>query len=136
MYEKQMVNGEEKNVYHFYGSQSGKHYKLIFIVDTYAMDPENIAVEADMWDEEYKFWDTFAVITKNIVPIDKPYAAIDNNNLSQHFIDWLREEGIIDKETYGCVPSGYCVYDIVKFDEKFLEDNKWNGKNSLQAIWL
>lgn len=60
-------------------------------------------------------------ITTNIEGVDakEPYGILDTNNLPSQLVDWLYSEGFIE-EVREQVPSGFCVFPVVRFSQEFL----------------
>lgn len=92
----------------------GETYKIRLKLTTYA-ENGNLAIIAECWDEEYKYWDRFSVFTVNLsekLPEDCAY--IDINN-SPDLPDWIKEHGI-GEPTGKVSQSGFCAYPLYKFD--------------------
>ena len=92
----------------------GTEYKIKLEINHYA-ENNNFALQAFSWEEDLKFWEPFAVFTKNLgVELPEDEACIDANNLPD-LADWLVENKLAEPTGYA-IPSGYCVYPVYKFD--------------------
>ena len=57
------------------------------------------------------------ITTNTEIKLKEGMALLDTNN-SSYIIDALPKEHY---EIVGCIPSGYCVYPVVKFNDEFLD---------------
>lgn len=69
---------------------------------------------------KYDYWEPYAVITKNFDADLAPNAAFLDVNNVKNIDKWLIENGLA-KETPWATQSGYCVYPLVEFTEKFFK---------------
>lgn len=107
----------EQGMYEYIDRYGGA-YQVSFTRSIYA-DNGNLAILMYTMDPEYGFLEPFATMTVNIDLLPEGYATIDTNNLGDGIVDWLTIQGIAEP-TGDYLPSGFCVYPIVKFNEEWL----------------
>lgn len=114
----------EDTQFYDYTDRFGETHKVCFSRASY-YDNRNLAVLA-YCDEEGGLW-PYADITVNIEPLDDPcLAAIDTNNLGDGIVEWLEDNGIASFAGR-TIPSGFCLFPVVKFDEDWLDSLPYEG---------
>ena len=99
----------------------GEVYDIILKKSTY-VDGKSLAIAMEYYDEEYKAYMPFAILTTNIWKKPESNCAfVDTNNLGEEIIDWIVKNGL-GKPTGRTAPSGYCEYPEVRFDLDKIEN--------------
>lgn len=65
-------------------------------------------------------WGPVARATVNLPQIPTGYVALDTNNCGYDIVRSLANAGIIDKNPFGTLASGFCKYPLHKLTEKAL----------------
>lgn len=93
---------------------------VYFRVNHYANN-NNLAVHIMCIDEE-GVHEPYTSLTTNIIKLGDNMACIDTNNLYSDVVSRLENKGMI-KNTGNTVPSGYCVYPVYEFTDKFFNSD-------------
>ena len=110
-----------------------EEYKARFWKSEYANNG-NLYIGVVYWDEEDECWMPWGDLTVNLDMKCRPNEAfLDTNNCAPEIIQILSAKGYIE-DTGTVRPSGFCIYPLVKFSEKFLngmfedeEEGRSNG---------
>ena len=79
-------------------------------------------VESDYSNEYETVYEPYANLTVNLLDLTDPYLQfIDVNNLGEMTLDWLAQKGIATYKDFD-QPSGFCVYPLVEFNHKFIDN--------------
>lgn len=114
-----MINPNEENK--IYGLKAYGKNNLIKLVRTnYVKAPDKLAIQMLCWDEEYKFWEPWSILTVNTrdQPLNKNCAFIDTNN-NKDIIGWMIKNGM-GRTTKRFSVSGHCVYPEFEFNDETL----------------
>lgn len=99
----------------------GETHTARFFRDEYANNG-SLYVGVITYDEEYKEWEHWSDLTVNLPGMcpDENKAFINTNNCAPEIIKGLEKAKFI-KNTGVTRPSGFCVYPLYEFTDKFLE---------------
>lgn len=106
-------------IYFLYDTAYGQ-YQLSFTKSTYRVD-NTLAIEGLYRDAEFDCDMPFATLTVNLGDKNlKPNQAYVDTNNTHDLITLLEKVGVAERTDY-CRVSGFCLYPLYEFDEKWLE---------------